>query len=585
MPSWRVGKHKERGMSLIEMIVGIAIFIVVFTGLFAGFRLAISIIADSKAKTGALALLSQQLEFIKSIPYDSLGTQGGIPSGTIPQTATSTLNVTRYTVRTLIQYVDQPQDGLGVLDANGITADAKQAKVEVTWQDRDIPRSLSAVTVLSPVGIESIAGGGTLRINVFDALAQPVASAQVRVENASLIPPVDVTTFTNSSGVVLFPGAAAGASYKVTVTKAGMSTDGTYDSDASNPNPTPGHLTVAVGQTTTASFAIDTLGTLIVRTFSPKEEDMFEDEFPDTSLLASFSNTEVTGGSLRLLLTGQDYAFSGTALSTTTEPWYLSGWKSFVFSDATDASTTVRYRVMQVDALGIPTLVPDAVLPGNSSGYTASPVSLLSVAPGTYPRLAVQAELTTIDASSTPQVFDWSLVYDVGPTPLPNIPFSIQGTKTIGTTGGGAPIYKFSSTGNTGGSGTQTFSNREWDAYAISQDPGVTNLDVMESCQPQPASLAPGTTLYSDLTLVPKSTNSLLMTFKNQAGALLNDVSVALTKVGYSGTATSTACGQTFFGSLTTGTYVVDATKTGYQAASTTVDVSGPTVGSLTLPL
>jgi hypothetical protein len=572
-------------MTLLDTIFGVAIFVLVFTGLFAGFRLAIGIIADSKAKTGALALVSKHMEIIKSFPYDTLGTAGGIPSGSIPQIATTTLNVTRYTIRTLIQYIDQPQDGLGVADTNGITADAKQVKVEVSWQDRDIPRSLSSVTVLSPLGIESIAGGGTLRVNVFDALADPIAAAQVRVENASLVPAVDVTTFTNSSGVVLFPGAASGGSYKITVTKSGYSTDQTYDADVSNPNPNPGHLTVAVGQTTTGSFAIDTLGTLIVRTFSPVEEDSFSDTFDDTSDLTDLTNTEVAGGALTLLLTGEDYAFSGTALSTTTAPSYLSQWNTLSFADTTNASTTIRYRVLQVDGAGVATLVPDIALPGNSAGYVSSPVPLSSLSVGSYPRLAIEATLETIDASTTPEVFSWELSYSAGPTPLPNIPFSIQGAKTIGTTGGGLPISKFSSTGDTGAGSSQTFSNMEWDAYTVSQDPDVTNLDVIESCQPQPLSLSPGATVYSDLTLAPKSTHSLLMAFRSSAGALLPGVSVSLTRPGYSEVATSSACGQTYFGGLSSGTYVVDATLSGYQAASTTVDVSGPTAGSLTLTL
>lgn len=580
---WEGPLSRKRGMTLIDTLVGLAIFVLVFTALFAGVRLGISVIANNKAKTGALALLNEQMELIRSIPYDTLGTSGGIPSGSLSQSTTTRLNATNYTIRTLIQYVDQPQDGEGVLDANGITADAKQAKVEVTWLDRGEPRVLSMVTTVAPNGVESIAGGGTLRINVFDALAQPVPAAQVRVQNASLVPPVDVTTFTNSSGVVLFPGASAGSSYEVTVTKGGHSTDQTYDSGVGNPNPAPGHFTIAVGQTTTGSFSIDTLSTLIVRTFLPVLPDLFSDVFANASNIETLTDTEVTGGSVILLFNGTDYPVSGTVLSSPVEPSILSAWDEVSWSETLEAGTAVAVQVMQVDGAGVATLVPDIALPGNSTGFTVSPLSLDTVSTSTYPRLALQGVLTTSDVAVTPSLDEWSLSYQVGPTPLPNIPFTIRGTKTIGTTGGGAPIYKFEDTGDTGASSEQTFSNMEWDSYLIAQNPGSTGYDVMESCTPQPVSLSPGTTMYTDLTLTPQTANSVLVSVRSSAGALLPGVEVNLTRSGFSAQATTTPCGQAFFGGISAATYVIEGILSGYQTASTSVDVSGPAVGSLTL--
>lgn len=573
----------DRGMSLIDTLAGIALFVLVFTSLFAGARLAIGVIANNKAKTGALAVLNQKMEEVKSTAYADLGTVSGIPAGTIPQNATTTLNATEYSIRTLIQYVDLPQDGSGAGDTNGITADGKQVKVEVGWYDRDKPRLLSMVTTLAPKGVESVAGGGTLRINVFDALAQAVAGASVRVENSSLIPPVDVTTFTNSEGVVLFPGASAGSSYKVTVTKGGYSTDQTYDADGANPTPSPGHFTIAVGQTTTGSFSIDTLGSLLVSTYSPIQGGSFSDTFASAANIEASVDAEVTSGEIRLALNGVDYFSVGTARSTSTAPQYLHTWESASWDMLVPANTNATVFVYSVDDLGVATLVPDIVLPGNSAGYSASPISLVTVATSTYARLALGVLFETTDVALTPSLLEWEIAYTEGPLPLPNIPFTVYGAKIIGTDGGGAPIYKYTSSGTTGSSAKTSLASVEWDTYTIAQDPNVTGYDVVESCLPQPVPLSPGASIESVLTLSPKSTHSLLMSFKTASGVLLPDVEATVTRTGYSSMATSSSCGQVYIGGLTQNTYVIDATKSGYAAASTTVDVSGPTVGSLSL--
>ncbi|MEQ1678872.1 MAG: hypothetical protein ABL876_19400, partial [Chitinophagaceae bacterium] len=322
---------------------------------------------------------------------------------------------------------------------------------------------------------------------------------------------------------------------------------------------------------------------LIVRTFTPVLPGLFADIFPNTANITTLSNTVVAGGSVLLAPNGSDYMMSGTVLSTTTQPNYLYSWDQVSWGQTTNASTTILLQIMQVDGGGVATLVPDIALPGNSIGFSTSPIVLSSISTTTYPRLALQGALSTIDASTTPTLDEWSLSYSAGPTPLPNIPFSIRGTKTVGTTGGGAPIYKYSNTGDTGGSAVQTFSNMEWDSYLISQDPSVTSYDVMESCKPQPISLSPGTTQYTDLVLTPSTANSLLMSVFSSGGVLLPGVTVTLTRSGFSAQATTTSCGQAFFGGISGATYVAEGVLSGYQTASTTIDVSGPTVGSLTL--
>lgn len=257
----------SKGSSLIDVLVGVAILMIVFVGIFGIFKLSIELVLSSKAKTGALALANEQMEFLRSLSYDDVGTLGGIPSGNIQQEETIVLNQTVYTRRTFIQYVDDPKDGLGALDENSITADYKIAKVEISWIIKGKERKFSLVSNIVPKGMETLAGGGILTINVIDAFGAPIADAQVTIKNNTTNPIIDLTTFTNSSGKVTLPGTPAGSNYEIIVTKSGYSTAKTYDADAGNPNPNPGHLSVVEGETTNSTFAIDVLSSKTVRTW------------------------------------------------------------------------------------------------------------------------------------------------------------------------------------------------------------------------------------------------------------------------------------------------------------------------------
>jgi type II secretory pathway pseudopilin PulG len=123
-------KKTRTGMTLVELLIAIGLLMIVFGGIFTAFQVVLKLVGASKAHAGALSLANERMEYIRSLPYDTVGTISGIPNGPIPQSATTTLNGVDYTERVLIEYVDAPQDGLDTLDDNGIVADYKRAKVE-----------------------------------------------------------------------------------------------------------------------------------------------------------------------------------------------------------------------------------------------------------------------------------------------------------------------------------------------------------------------------------------------------------------------------------------------------------------------
>jgi hypothetical protein len=558
-----------RGMSLIDVVIGTALIVIVFFALFGLLRVSLLLSTLVKDESTATAIANNQMEYIRSLPYNSVGTVGGIPSGPVPQNATTTEDGTAYGVRTFIDYYDDPADGVGSADTNGITTDYKHIKVTVSYTIHNTLRSITLASTYAPPGVETTLNGGTLQINVVNAEGAPLERATVTVTNASTTPAVNLTTFSNSLGIVSLPGAATSTQYAVTVTEPGYSTAQTYARDGTNQNPNPGYFTVVQGVTTSGTFAIDQLGLLTLGTFTPIAGYSFSDSFADTSKLVSLVNTTVSGGDLTLSGSG-NYLPSGTALSTTTAPAYLSAWQTASSTMSVPAGTSAIVQV--VDGNG--NLIPDAVLPGNAAGFTSFPINLSSISTSTYPALALSATLTTTSSSTTPTLGGWAINYLAGPIPVSNVPFTLTGAKTIGTTGAGAPIYKTIISSNTGRTGIDPLP-LEWDSYSLA----ISGYDPIDACSAPPFALSPAASLVESIMLGTLTSNSILVTVTDGSGNVVPGASVTLADSGYSKTVLSSSCGGAYFGALSPGSsYSITISKTGYTTNSST----GITVGGHT---
>jgi type II secretory pathway pseudopilin PulG len=425
-----------RGMSLIDVVVGVALLLVLFLALFGVLKasLAVSALAKSKAAAGALA--EDQLEYLRGLSYDSLGTAGGIPAGPVPQTATETVDGVSYTLATFIEYYDDPGDGTGAEDENGVTADYKVARVSVSWNFYGTAETLALVSTFAPPGIENTDGGGTFEVNVVDAAGGPVEGASVHIVDASTSPAVDLTAYTSGGGTVELPGALPSSQYQVQVSKSGYSSAQTYARDSENANPSPGYFTVAKDETTTGTFAIDLLAPFSLYTY---------------------------------------YAGTSTALGA--------------------------------------------------------------------------------------------------------VAYTLTGAKTIGTTAGGTPIYKTVLDASTDSQGAD-HENLEWDNYALA----VGGYDVADACPAPPYAVAPGESLSVALYLASSSANALLLTVADDAGAPVRGASVELAASGFDQAATTSACGNAYFGALAAGSYTATASAAGYASASSTIAVSGETFGAVSFP-
>ncbi len=568
---------RSRGISFIDVIVGSALMIIIFLGIFAAFKLSLALNTSVRARTGALSLANERMEYMRSLPYASLGTSGGIPAGALVQNESITLNVIRYNRRTLIQYADDPGDGLGAADTNGITADYKVLKVEVTWNERGIERSYSLSGRISPKAIESTTGGGTLAVHITNAAGEPLGSARVGIINSTISPAVDTAAFSNDNGDVSFPGAPAGGGYQITVTKPWYSSAQTYGPSVGNPNPSPSHISVATSSTSLITFALDHLAGLVLKSYSPPEIATTTETFLSEAGLEGLSFATLSGGDLLIAFEGSGYPEDAEATVSPRAPERLLSWKQFTAIETLPAHTSIRYHFVS-GTPGAPVLIPDSALPGNSAGFTGPTVDLSGLSVSLYSALGVTISLHSDDLMATPRVSEGAFSFEQGPNPLPNVSFSLHGEKIIGE----GPVYKTAFSTTTNGAGVREIYPLEWDTYSISSGSGY---NIADACTAEPFKVLPGATTTLSFILVPKSAHTLRVIVRDNTGAPVPNAQVTLSapsKTTLYGTTSS--CGQTFFPNITATTYSILAQKAGYaDTLDDNAAVSGQTVRTLTL--
>lgn len=262
---------KIAGQVLVGILVGIALFAILTHALFTLTNLSFSLAGFSRARIAARHLGQEKLEVIRNLPYDDVGTIGGIPSGPLVQTENIQRNGLNYIVKTSIIYVDDPFDQTAPDDL--LPIDYKRVRIDVSWEGLAPSREAPVVLVsdIAPKGIETTEGGGTLSILVFDANALAVGQADVHIEASEANPPVDLDLQTSDTGYVVLPGAPVCVScYNITATKSGYSTDRTYTiAEVANPDKSP--ASVIEGELTEVSFAIDKLSTLNIASVSDRD--------------------------------------------------------------------------------------------------------------------------------------------------------------------------------------------------------------------------------------------------------------------------------------------------------------------------
>ncbi len=343
MRCYREWRTKISGFTFIEAMVVLFIVSLITLTFYQTWSLGTQHIANAKYRLGASALANQQMEIIRSLIFDSIGTTTGIPTGTLTENQTINANNTTYAVHTVVQFVDDPTDGTLVAGTDIAPNDYKKVTITVSWGDASDGEKVDMTSIFSLDGVESVAAGtGILSVNTLSTAGIGVANVSVRITNNSITPNIDITATTDTGGNLMFPGAPASVQgYHISVSKGGYYGNTTY-----NPYPTSifkplnVHASVVAGSLTAATFVIDRTSTLQIRT-----EDPFGTALPDIDFT-------LAGG----LAIGVDASTSAPVHDfTQTAATDSSGEKEFMnrssgeYSLTLDPTETAQYEFLRLD--------------------------------------------------------------------------------------------------------------------------------------------------------------------------------------------------------------------------------------------
>lgn len=239
-------KANKGGYTLVELVVIMTVVAMISLGSFDLFISLLhgALVASRQAVASTLA--TNQMEYIKSLPYDNLAVAGGaiVSTNTIPASFTKKVNGATYTVTTSISFVDDAYDGCGAyptlalkkiycrnypppsgapsVDSN--PADYKD--INVTVKDASGIQLDSLDSQIAALVAETASNTGALFVYVVDVSGNPVTGASVNVTNSSVSPSVNVSDITDENGIVIFydlPPSTSGNKYVVSASYAGYS--------------------------------------------------------------------------------------------------------------------------------------------------------------------------------------------------------------------------------------------------------------------------------------------------------------------------------------------------------------------------
>ena len=597
-----------RGFTLIEILIGTALALIIFSGIFGAYRVGLKVVGQNKARVSAIALADEQMETIRNLSYADAGTYSckeeypdcsltqpttiiqGYPYGKVKNSFQRSINNVLYTITTKIDYTVDSFDGVAS-PADVCPNDYKKIKVNVSWGGR-FPGEVPLDTIISPANTsqECDETGGVLKITIFNASGEAVAFPDIKVTN---IHTGLVKTAQPENGVAYISLPADTSAYRIEASKDGYSFERTYavgeiyDGQTIS-TPTKPNATLLEGKLTEASLSIDKLSSLTVNSHAEGASASFMDSFFDASQIVEFSHVAVSGGAAKLAKTDSIHYYpSGYIISQTIEPAALISWNELNYTDNTPSNTLIRYQVLYLSGADW-ILVPDSDLPGNSAGLQHPPISLSRLARETYPKIRLKATLLSQgNLRKTPIIYDWTATwFGSNPTIINDVVFNLQGGKTVGKTSSNKQIYKYSQNKQTS-SGAITISDLEWDSYSFSVDKSATGFDLTRTDPIQPLSLAPDSSQTAELFL--KAENSLLVLAKDNSTAqpiFSANIRIYNASLNYDQSLLTDEAGLAYFLPLSAGTYSLEITADGYQNYASTISVSGSTnkIVNLILP-
>lgn len=267
----------KKGFTLIETLVGSAVFVMVALSAYKAFGVLMNAISISQAKLAATTLANEKFEIIRNLPYTDVGILYGLPAGKIQRTESLVRDNYSFNLLTSIRSIDDPFDGtIGGNPNDTSPADYKLVDLDLTCSNCKTSSTLSFTTLVAPHALESSSSNGALFMRVFDVSGAPIQGASLHIVNTATNPDTIIDETTDNDGWLKIVDAPTGTNaYNITATKSGYSTDQTYPTGgAAGSNPVKPNSTVVTQQVTQITFAIDRLSSLTVNTVNASCETL-----------------------------------------------------------------------------------------------------------------------------------------------------------------------------------------------------------------------------------------------------------------------------------------------------------------------
>jgi len=265
-----MNKLNHKGFSLIEVMIGVAVFVLFTVGIYSGIQFVFKVVYQSRLKILETGILNEQVEIIRNLPFENVGIINGSPAGVLTRTVTTTRNGIPFTVTRTIRNIDDPFDGTaGGNPPDTAPADFKMVDIEITCDNCGQRAPLSFTTQVAPKLFEGDPTHGALYIEVFDSEAKPVQGATAHVTATFATSSLDVTDTTDNDGMLRLVDLEPGMNvYNIVVSKSGYTTDQTRVATTELPYPVKTPASVQAQDVTEISFSIDKVSSLQIETIN-----------------------------------------------------------------------------------------------------------------------------------------------------------------------------------------------------------------------------------------------------------------------------------------------------------------------------
>lgn len=291
MPDKKINKFS--GFTIPELIVSMLVLTTIIIATFSTYSILVRSAGLARMKSAGLGLATEQLEYLKGLPYDYLALQGGAINSSGPKLPVSfEKNSGPYTfvVTTSIRYVDDAFDGClsypvsqSYLCVNGpadtgmpVDSNPRDYKlIDVHVNEKKSNKEVARVSTHVAARVAETAGNtGALLVNVITSTGEPAAGASVTITNSTLTPSLSQTITSDTNGVAIFLDVPpdAGKDYIVSVAKTGYSSLSTISASGSLV-PTYPNVSVLAQTVTNSTLKIDALSSESLKIVSRHSSD------------------------------------------------------------------------------------------------------------------------------------------------------------------------------------------------------------------------------------------------------------------------------------------------------------------------